>query len=407
MNRTWFWVFSLLVGLVLFFIFFAFYSCTSTVCFGVLEKPDYVNGQLVKHSFSSVDLYRDRNLDLEGNDVIVYLHIQKTGGATFGRHLVHNLDVDPPCSCVPGVKKCLCLTKNKRVWLVSRHSVGWICGLHADWTELTGCVDPWFKKVDDRGRKHRRYHYITMLRDPVKRFFSEWQHVSRGATWAGARLHCNGRSATLEEVPFCFSGEDWTGATFSEFVSCKSNLAFNRMTRMLSNLTKVNCYNRTGLDEDQVSKILVESAKENLLSFAFFGILEEQSKTQFLFEHTLGIKFINNLEQKEQTHVARLLMTQEMVDIAVRTNKQDIELYQFAKDLFNQRVADVEKRTGYTVQEYFDYYRDPQREEEQEEDGDVEDDSGMQHGQGEERRLSHYPGEAQPEAKRLSRQPKS
>ncbi|RUS73939.1 hypothetical protein EGW08_018296 [Elysia chlorotica] len=208
----------------------------------------------------------------------------------------------------------------------------------------------------------KKYRYITILREPVERFFSEWQHVHRGATWAGARLHCNGREATLEEVPFCFQGTDWTGVSFPEFVGCKSNLAFNRMTRMLSNLSKVNCYNRTGLDEGFVFRTMVESAKENLLDFAFFGILEEQAKSQFLFEHTLGIRFIKSLDQREDTHVAKLNMTKEMVDLVRRTNQQDIELYRFARELFHQRVVDMEKRLGYTVEEYFDVYRDAQNE---------------------------------------------
>ena len=51
-----------------------------------------------------------------------------------------------------------------------------------------------------------RLLYITLLRDPVQRYLSEWRHVQRGATWLAANLRCNGRSATLEEVPFCFTG---------------------------------------------------------------------------------------------------------------------------------------------------------------------------------------------------------
>ena len=165
---------------------------------------------------------------------------------------------------------------------------------------------------------------------------------------------------------------------------------------MLGNLSRVNCYNTTGLDEDLRSKTMVESAKENLLDFAFFGILEEQSKSQFLFEHTLGIRFINALEQRENTHVAKLKMTKEMVNLVIRTNQQDIELYQFAKDLFYQRVANMEKRLGYSVQEYFHLYRDHQGGlNSREEESDLEDDSGMGHGGGgDEKKLPHYPGES-------------
>ena len=30
-------------------------------------------------------------------------------------------------------------------WLFSRYSTGWKCGLHPDWTELTGCVDKYLQ----------------------------------------------------------------------------------------------------------------------------------------------------------------------------------------------------------------------------------------------------------------------
>jgi len=51
-----------------------------------------------------------------------------------------------------------------------------------------------------------RYLYFTVLRDPVQRYISEWKHVQRGSTWISAKLMCNGRQATLQEVPFCFKG---------------------------------------------------------------------------------------------------------------------------------------------------------------------------------------------------------
>ncbi|NWV39403.1 H6ST2 sulfotransferase, partial [Grantiella picta] len=76
-----------------------------------------------------------------GDDLIVFLHIQKTGGTTFGRHLVRNIQLEQPCECRAGQKKCTCHRPGKReTWLFSRFSTGWSCGLHADWTELTNCV---------------------------------------------------------------------------------------------------------------------------------------------------------------------------------------------------------------------------------------------------------------------------
>lgn len=112
----------------------------------------YQNGQLIPNSFSPYVLNREYTLNLEDEDVIVFLHIQKTGGSTFGRHLVKNLDIDKPCECVPGVKRCDCLTPKKTLWLFSRFSTGWVCGLHADWTELKNCVE---EQMDKKENMHR------------------------------------------------------------------------------------------------------------------------------------------------------------------------------------------------------------------------------------------------------------
>ena len=46
---------------------------------------------------------------------------------------------------------------------------------------------------------------------------------------------------------------------------------------MLSNLELVNCYNATGMAREERDRIMLESAKENLLRMAFFGVTELQS----------------------------------------------------------------------------------------------------------------------------------
>ncbi|VDO77951.1 unnamed protein product, partial [Onchocerca flexuosa] len=83
--------------------------------------------------------------NMSGNDVIVFLHIQKTAGTSFERFLVKHLNVSAPCICHMGKKRCTCMGPGpeKKIWLFSRYSTGWICGLHADFTELfvSGCVD--------------------------------------------------------------------------------------------------------------------------------------------------------------------------------------------------------------------------------------------------------------------------
>lgn len=106
-------------------------------------------------TFLAKDLYRFVDFNMKGDDVIVFLHIQKTGGTTFGRHLVRNIHLEQPCDCKPGQKKCTCHRPGrKETWLFSRFSTGWSCGLHADWTELTNCVPAIMEKKDTQ-RNHR------------------------------------------------------------------------------------------------------------------------------------------------------------------------------------------------------------------------------------------------------------
>lgn len=42
------------------------------------------------------------------------------------------------------------------------------CGLHADFTELTACVGGELDRHEGSA-VHRRYFYITLLREPVSR----------------------------------------------------------------------------------------------------------------------------------------------------------------------------------------------------------------------------------------------
>lgn len=78
---------------------------------------------------------------------------------------------------------------------------------------------------------NRKFYYITLLRDPVSRYLSEWRHVQRGATWKTSLHMCDGRTPTPEELPSCYEGSDWSGCTLQQFMDCPYNLANNRQVR--------------------------------------------------------------------------------------------------------------------------------------------------------------------------------
>uniref|UniRef100_A0A673C0F8 Heparan-sulfate 6-O-sulfotransferase n=1 Tax=Sphaeramia orbicularis TaxID=375764 RepID=A0A673C0F8_9TELE len=280
-----------------------------------------------KFNFTERDLDRHVEFNMKGDDVIVFLHIQKTGGTTFGRHLVRNIRLEQPCDCKPGQKKCTCHRPGKEEsWLFSRFSTGWSCGLHADWTELTNCV-PVIMDKKEAQRNKRNFYYITMLRDPVSRYLSEWKHVQRG-----------------DELPTCYSGDDWSGVTLTEFMNCASNLANNRQVRMLADLSLVGCYNLSSMNESQRNHILLSSAMSNLKNMAFYGLTEFQRKTQYLFERTFSLRFIAAFTQINSTRAANVDLSEPVRRRIEELNFLDVQLYEYAKDLFLQRFQFTRQR---------------------------------------------------------------
>ncbi|XP_077200018.1 heparan-sulfate 6-O-sulfotransferase 3 [Paroedura picta] len=332
--------------------------------------------------FGLSELCRRVRFDMRGRDVMVFLHIQKTGGTTFGRHLVRNIRLEQPCFCRAGQKKCTCQRPGAAAaaagegggvgvgggsavgadkgdtWLFSRFSTGWSCGLHADWTELTSCVPD---AMERRGgcpanRTLRNFYYITMLRDPVSRYLSEWKHVQRGATWKTSLHMCDGRSPTPEELPMCYLGDDWSGVSLQEFMNCSHNLANNRQVRMLADLSLVGCYNLTFMNESERNMILLQSAKNNLKNMAFFGLTEFQRKTQYLFERTFKLEFISPFTQYNITRASNVDISESVRKHIEELNFLDMQLYEFAKDLFLQRFQ-------YAKQEEHEQNRQKRREE--------------------------------------------
>ncbi|XP_043913235.1 heparan-sulfate 6-O-sulfotransferase 2-like [Protopterus annectens] len=181
------------------------------------------------------------------------------------------------------------------------------------------------------------FYYITILRDPTSRYLSEWRHVQRGATWKASLHVCDGRSPTSDELPSCYSGDDWSGCSLKEFMDCPYNLANNRQVRMLADLSLVGCYNLSFMPEEERQKVLLDSAKENLKRMAFFGLTEFQRKTQYLFEKTFNMNFISPFTQYNNTRASSVDIDDQTQQRIQTLNFLDMELYDYAKDLFLQR----------------------------------------------------------------------
>jgi len=186
----------------------------------------------------------------------------------------------------------------------------------------------------------------------VARFLSEYRHVQRGATWKSARHWCGGRTPTKDELPSCYSGTDWRDVSIDEFIGCPHNLGINRQTRMLADLTLVGCYNTSFMSSKDRDILLLASAKENLRRMAFYGLCEYQKVSQYLFESTFHLNFLQPFVQLNETHSSLTInkLSPELLSKIKQLNHLDIELYEFSKQLLFERFKKMKK-----IDENFEY----------------------------------------------------
>ena len=302
-------------------------------------------------------------------DVLVFVHIQKTGGSDFDRNIVkhllrnkhnkwikscnfihnstNNTTIKPILKKIKfkkfACKRDIAIAKQDINWYFSRQTFGWICGLHPDYTDLSKCVKTFYKGLDDSN-----FYYFTILRDPVKRYLSEWRHVARGATWRSKK-----NKNCLNNYEKCFKHLNWENVTLNDFMSCKYNLANNRQTRLLAQydskfkLCSNPHLNPKSMNSTQYDEELLKRAKETLDSMSFFALNEYQQMSGFLFEKTFNglFKFEFNLEQTGSTIAEEFLKRIDLVILnkIKKLNHLDLKLYEYAVDLFFKRVQFYKK----------------------------------------------------------------
>ena len=136
----------------------------------------------------------------------------------------------------------------------------------------------------------------------------------------------------------------WKEVSFQEFVSCPSNLAINRQTRMLADLELIGCYLPSGISMETQNIIMLQSAKDTLRHMEFFGVQEYQSATQYLFERTFKVKFNDDFYQKNNSYTSAVKLSKEQLKKAIVLNHLDVQLYDYGKQIFMQKVKNwIEK----------------------------------------------------------------
>lgn len=165
----------------------------------------------------------------------------------------------------------------------------------------------------------RNVRAFTFLREPVKRLFSEYVFLK---TWKNQHLYEYLNSGNI---------------SFSEYVTSREKLLKYRGKNFTTR-----CLSGDSLEETDISASL-EKAKYNLEhSFICFGIQERFMESLLLLSAKANLKKILHQKRNSLNYaVASPEMTEEEKQIAREHNQADIELYNFATELFDRRVRDA------------------------------------------------------------------
>lgn len=158
------------------------------------------------------------------------------------------------------------------------------------------------------------YDYITILRDPVERLVSEYFNVKYKESLPAHKIVKN--------------------MSLEEYVDTDIDSVNNAQVRALCGLLAKN--EKTPLPQNAL-----ELARQNLKTFSVVGICENLDETMLIMKKRLALKnvyynkyFVN----KKREPVSKI--SESTISKIRRKNLLDQELYDFAKEIFQQEIRD-------------------------------------------------------------------
>ncbi len=170
----------------------------------------------------------------------------------------------------------------------------------------------------------RRPVCVTMLRDPVERIISYYEHVKR------ATNHKHHRTVVEANM----SLRDFIDPPLAPSDTC------NFQVRQLAGAIR-------GPGQRLSSSTLLEIAKVRLDEFAFFGIAERFDESLALLHHTFGWQPVEGYESLNvsPTPSRREDYPEQVVARIEEINQQDMRLYRHAWRIFEQRLQQMEQES--------------------------------------------------------------
>ncbi|SDC82903.1 MULTISPECIES: sulfotransferase family 2 domain-containing protein [unclassified Candidatus Frackibacter] len=232
------------------------------------------------------------------NNLLIFLHIPKTGGTTLRGiidkqyssnkrwHAYEFLPLEQRIKEVP--KKQL-----KKINYMAAH---FQFGAHQYFT--------------------RPYTYVTMLRNPIKRLISEYYHRRRNPN--------NPLYDKLQNI------------SLKEFVSSDEFLSNSNLQLFMIRGRAVKPFNLKHND--------LEEAKKNLEKhFSVIGITEMFDESLFLMKKEFGWEDVSYTKKNvTKSHPSKEEVPKEVVKIIEERNKLDIRLYKYVKRKLKEKLKDLD-----------------------------------------------------------------
>ena len=181
-------------------------------------------------------------------------------------------------------------------------------------------------------------HSIDLLRDPVRRVVSLYHYLRQPGRFVESNDELNKRFGKGLTAARNLSFEEWL-----QLESPRFGPPINHYTACLS------CGPTTYAQASQQKRReYLKQAKRNLRDgFAFFGITERYKESKMLFCRSFGLpnhfaqgeEFFNSATRSRYTEE----FSREVLARIEELNREDLELYQFACELFDERLAASDK----------------------------------------------------------------
>jgi len=238
-------------------------------------------------------------------NVLVFVHMPKTAGSTF-----HDL-----------LQKQY---KDKVHYFASGNGFKQLNGLrHMSQAEIDRIdivrghinygIHQYFKK---------QCEYITFLRSPVKRIISHYQYLQHNP------FH------PLHKI---FNREKFSIRDFLHKTTDNDNGQIRALCGISNTLSM---FEGPRIPSGDINELHLKQAKEILESFVAFGIQEKFDMSLLLMKNKLGFDFPLYKSQNLSNKNSKVFVSQEDIDFIKEFNSFDIKLYNFALELFNERIKE-------------------------------------------------------------------